>query len=240
LNNSLIKKEFNGVEIAFHGKEEINLTDLWKASGSHKNNNPYEWLRLPQTNEFINTVSKNLNTEKSRILKTTRGKGGGTWGHWQIALEYARYLSPELAMWTNQVVKERVEETANPELGIDRANQRAIAKWQKEGKSQEWIYNRIYGMGKRRLFTDKLQEHGCNRNWQYATITTDMKDGLSIDETKKRAEYDEFELKETAIAEELAALRLDKFKVDNYRECKNISAQAANHVSSFLNPLLCG
>jgi len=29
------------------------------------------------------------------LVKTTRGKGGGTWAHWQIALAYAKYLSPE-------------------------------------------------------------------------------------------------------------------------------------------------
>ncbi|WP_084757774.1 KilA-N domain-containing protein [Spirosoma luteum] len=32
------------------------------------------------------------------LLKSKRGKGGGTWAVEQIALEYAQYLSPELAV----------------------------------------------------------------------------------------------------------------------------------------------
>lgn len=32
------------------------------------------------------------------IYKAQRGKGGGTYAHWQIALAYAKYLSPALLL----------------------------------------------------------------------------------------------------------------------------------------------
>ncbi|MCP3872250.1 MAG: KilA-N domain-containing protein [Desulfobacteraceae bacterium] len=33
-------------------------------------------------------------------METRRGRTNpGTWGHWQVALKYAQYLSPEFAIW---------------------------------------------------------------------------------------------------------------------------------------------
>jgi hypothetical protein len=58
-------------------------------------------LALPSTKEFINELAKNdtifadnsvgndLNSRLSAILKTVRGRTGGTFAHWQIGLAYA-------------------------------------------------------------------------------------------------------------------------------------------------------
>lgn len=32
----------------------------------------------------------------------TRGRNGGTWGHWQVAVAYAKYLSPEFHIQWNE------------------------------------------------------------------------------------------------------------------------------------------
>jgi hypothetical protein len=82
----------------------ISLTDLHRAAGGADNQRPYEWLRLPHTMAFMATVAEKLNTGPSHILETKRGRGvGGTYAHWQIALAYAKYLSPELHMAVNEV-----------------------------------------------------------------------------------------------------------------------------------------
>ncbi|MDO9713867.1 KilA-N domain-containing protein [Paracraurococcus lichenis] len=39
-------------------------------------------------------------------MATTRGRYGATWAHWQLALAYARYLSPEFHLWCNTVVRD--------------------------------------------------------------------------------------------------------------------------------------
>ncbi len=155
----MVKRDFNGVEIAFEGKEKISLTDLWKASGKSEGRDPHNWARF-EGKEFINVIAVSQNRSVAQVLKAKRGKGGGTWAHWQIALEYARYLSPELAIWCNQVVKERLEEERNPELGITRSRERAIAAWERQGKSDEWIEARLKGIATRKKFTGILQGHG--------------------------------------------------------------------------------
>ena len=52
--------------------------------------------------QFVESVAENLKVSATHIYKTTRGKGGGTYAHWQIALAYAKYLSHELHMRVNE------------------------------------------------------------------------------------------------------------------------------------------
>ena len=70
----------------------VNLTDIWKAQGSPGNQTPYFWLRLPDAKRFIEQLQVGSNLRKSQVLKIKRGKGGGTFAHWQILLAYAVYL----------------------------------------------------------------------------------------------------------------------------------------------------
>lgn len=102
---------FNGVQI--HDKSDrLSLTDMWKAAGSEKSRQPSEWLASADAKRFIETLEI-LKPENSRfdLVKTQRGgKTPGTWAHWQIALAYAKYLSPEFHMWCNQVVRAHMEE----------------------------------------------------------------------------------------------------------------------------------
>ena len=39
------------------------------------------------------------------FVATARGRLGGTWAHWQLALAYARYLSPAFHLWCRTVVR---------------------------------------------------------------------------------------------------------------------------------------
>lgn len=63
---------------------------------------PRDWKRRDGA-QFIDFIAQNLNVAERHIYKATRGKGGGTYAHWQIALAYAKYLSPELHMQVNEV-----------------------------------------------------------------------------------------------------------------------------------------
>jgi hypothetical protein len=70
----------------------ICLTDLWNAIGKPKGkHDPRRWKNI-SGQEFIASVAKKLNALPKEIYKTTRGRGGASWAHWQIATEYAVYL----------------------------------------------------------------------------------------------------------------------------------------------------
>lgn len=108
----------NGFGIRCTDNKLVNLTDIWKASGASINHKPVQWLRLPTTDAFCAELYK---VEKSHLIQITRGRFGGTFAHWQIALAYAKYLSPEFHILCNNIIRRFVEEEQNPDMAVDRA-----------------------------------------------------------------------------------------------------------------------
>lgn len=82
--------------------EMYSLNDLWRMLGSPQNLDPRQWVRLPDTVRYLESESSALNVRKSHIIKSKRGKGGGTYATQRVFLEYARYLNKDLA-------KQRIE-----------------------------------------------------------------------------------------------------------------------------------
>lgn len=99
---------FNGAAIRDRA-EMLSVTDMWKAGGSIDAKRPTDWLALASTKEFVACVDASFNAGKSGIETIRGGRQPGTWAHWQIALAYAKYLSPEFHMWCNTVVRDRME-----------------------------------------------------------------------------------------------------------------------------------
>ena len=106
---------YNGEIIRDKG-EMLSLTDMWKASGSDPARRPVEWLRGEHAQRFITFMSEDLGmgeVGKSHfgLVSASRGgqAGGATFAHWQIAMAYAKYLSPAFHAWCNEVVRERME-----------------------------------------------------------------------------------------------------------------------------------
>lgn len=81
-----------------------NLTAMWRAAGCPKNNRPASWMRTQQYQDFVSALSIAL--DGSIVVEDhslgQSGRGGGSWAHWQIAVEYARYLSPVFAIQWNE------------------------------------------------------------------------------------------------------------------------------------------
>ena len=152
----------------------VSLNRIYEISGSPKNQDPSQWKRLESTTKVI----ESLNMDETHILKTQRGIGGGTWAHWQLALSYAQYLSPELHLIVNQVFKERLEEAVDPELGINRSQARAIKKWESEGRDEQWIAARIHHQYTRKIYVDTLINHDVEPNHEIGICTNRMYDGI--------------------------------------------------------------
>lgn len=89
--------------------EMLSLTDMWKAAGKNPEKRPDDWKKDASNRAFLGHVASIVNTPVEGIWASKRGNGGGTFAHWQVALAYAKYLSPEFHMWCNEVVRERME-----------------------------------------------------------------------------------------------------------------------------------
>jgi len=73
-------------------------------------------------------------------------------------------------MWLAQLGKERMDETADPEIAIDRAFQTYLRK----GYSEKWINQRIKTMEVRKELTDEWQRSGIEDTRDFATLTDIM------------------------------------------------------------------
>lgn len=236
---NLIKMEFNGVMVAFEGKERVNLTDLWRAAGSPENKEPRQWVRLPQSIEFIEAVCKNLNVEKSHVLKSVSGKGGGTWANRLIAVSYAGYLSPDLQIWINQVFLERLQEERNPDL----INERSINTFRRMGLSDQRIKLRFNSKLSNKTFNEVLSRHGVDKQG-HAMCANNINVGVLRVQKKTYLKNNGYELAEelrncvpdaqlTAItlAEILSGDKIEKDAVNGNHDCAKVSFRVAREIS---------
>lgn len=73
-------------------------------------------------------------------------------------------------MWLAEIGKERIDETIDPELTIDRA----LATYLKKGYTREWINQRLQAIQVRKELTDTWQDHGVKEGKEYAILTNEI------------------------------------------------------------------
>ncbi len=73
-------------------------------------------------------------------------------------------------MWLAEIGKERIDETIDPEITIDRA----LETYLKKGYTREWINQRLQSIQVRKELTDTWQEHGVTEGKEYAILTNEI------------------------------------------------------------------
>ena len=91
--SNLIVFNYKGQVISRRDDGFINLTEMCQANGKRLDN----WLRLKQTQDYISVLRQSLTSE---VLESeVGGSNPGTWGHPSLAINLARWISPEFAVW---------------------------------------------------------------------------------------------------------------------------------------------
>lgn len=72
--------------------------------------------------------------------------------------------------WLAEVGKERIEETIDPELTIDRA----LETYLKKGYTREWINQRLQAIQVRKELTDEWDARGVQKGIEYAILTDEI------------------------------------------------------------------
>ncbi|MFN8432030.1 MAG: Bro-N domain-containing protein [Spirosomataceae bacterium] len=111
--------------------------------------------------------------------------------------------------WLAKVGYERMQEIQDPSLSMDRARE----NWQKMGRSNKWIQQRMTGQETRNKLTDYWQDHGVQKGEEFAMLTNIIHQewtGLTVKKHKElkglksqnlRDHMSEAELIFTALAE---------------------------------------
>ena len=87
-------------------------------------------------------------------------------------------------MWLAQVGRERIEETIDPELSIERA----LETYARLGYPEDWINQRLQTIRARKELTDQWKAHGVEKGREYAILTDEITkawSGMSTRQYKK-------------------------------------------------------
>ncbi len=75
-----------------------------------------------------------------------------------------------LKLWLARIGFERLEETSDPEIAINRA----LSTYLRKGYSQEWINQRLKSIEIRNALTGEWKEHGVKEGKEYAILTDEI------------------------------------------------------------------
>lgn len=116
MNAQLVSFDFQSHAIPFTQDAFVNLTEMCSAFDEK----PVHFLRLESTQRFLVALAADTGRPQQEILITNQGGAqrgfkvrnphfengqAGTWAHPDLALECARWLSPEFAIWTNRTIQ---------------------------------------------------------------------------------------------------------------------------------------
>jgi len=94
----IVKSDFQGSEISFTDDGWFNATQAASKFGKE----PYEWMRLPETQSYLNALTRKYG--KIPYYKTKRGQGGGTWLHPKLAVRFSQWLDIDFAIWCDEQI----------------------------------------------------------------------------------------------------------------------------------------
>lgn len=160
---------FKSTRIRVDNDGRVCLNDIHKAAGFSKNQQPHDWLRGPSATREITALlaritGKSRNWTKSEIKSayyTKTGQAGGTWAHENLALGYAAYLSPALAVEIRDVF---LRYRRGDESLVDEIRSRRPANDDRD-------LHRQIGKGVRKRYTAALEGHGVTMPIEYARCT---------------------------------------------------------------------
>jgi DNA-damage-inducible protein D len=133
-----------------------------------------------------------------------------------------------IKMWLAKVGNERINEIGDPELSLNRARQ----NWQKHGRSEKWIAQRMMGQETRNKLTDYWKSNDVKEGNEFAVLTNIIHQewsGLSVNQHKKlknlksqnlRDHMSEAELIFTALAELSTRQIAENLKAKGFEENK--------------------
>jgi hypothetical protein len=227
LRGSVIRRDVEG---------RICLNDIWRAASQPLNKAPKDWRRLPRTIGLLGAVAQMVgksHLSAGQPFTTTRGRQGGSFADPRLALDYAEYLSPDLALEVKDVFLRYV--AADVTLADD-VLERASPE------ANEWAAIRALGRSQRRRYTDFLQEHGAGGR-DYAICTDSAYRGV-FDKSAKDLKIEKGlgrsaslrdamsadELTYVLAAETLARERINEEGSDGGEECRVATLRSAQHI----------
>lgn len=107
---TIVPLDYQGQSVHFDSDGWINATEIASRHGKRLD----LWLRNNETQEYIAALARRLNTANQRdLIRTTRGRNGGTWLHPKLAVKFARWLSVDFEIWCDEQIDKLIHGEQN-------------------------------------------------------------------------------------------------------------------------------
>lgn len=187
----LVNKIFNNdtIRAVWCSEDEkyyISVVDIVSVVSESKDGRKY-WNKLKQRlKEEGNESVTNCHQLK---LKSSDGKYYNTdvvdiEGMFRIIESVPSKNAEPIKQWLAKLGSERIDETFDPSLAV----QRAIDTYRKKGYEEDWIIKRIKGIQDRKKLTDVWNANGVTKEIEYAILTNEIYkewSGMSAKEYKE-------------------------------------------------------
>jgi hypothetical protein len=240
--NTLDFIKIKGRKVAVDSKGRVRLNDIHKAGGFSKNQLPSDWGSYQSTIDLVIHTAQKSSGKSGTLSKddmlsvycVKMGRGGGIWAHLNLALAYAKYLSPALHYEVNEVF---LRYKSGDATLADDVLQRAPAK------DNEWAGVRALVRSRRNELTETLQEHEVTKPVEFARVTNATYKALT-DRTAKQLKIakglkpkdslrDAMTTKELVFvmaAEQLAKERIEEEDSRGVVQCETAASKSASSI----------
>lgn len=238
--NNPIFVAVRGKKIRFDGSGLACLDDIWSAAGFKKNQYPRDWMGLESTKKLTLEVIRRI-TGRSRdwtkndiksAYYTKHGSSGGTFADIRLALAYAEYLNPKLALEVREVFLryKASDATLADEILQDSSIQ-----------DNEWAAKRALSRAIRNGYTNTLRDHGVTQGKDFARCTNATYTALfdvTASQLKKqkgvignlRDHMSTLELSAIMTSEALSSERINEEQCEGAHQCKAATEKSAGFI----------
>jgi len=136
-----------------------------------------------------------------------------------------------IKLWLAKVGYERMHEMADPALSLDRARE----MWQKHGRSEKWIQQRMTGQETRNKLTDYWADHEIQKGDEFAILTNIIHQewsGLSVQDHKALKNLKTQNLRDHMSEAELIFTALAELSTRQIAEKANATGMDENKVAA--------
>ncbi len=191
MSNEIKLFEGNQIRSAWDNEKEewyFSIIDILGVLTESENPRTY-WsvlkTRLKKEGNELATICSQLKMKSPKDGKLYKTDVADMQGVFRIIQSVPSPKAEPFKMWLAEVGKERIDETIDPELTIDRA----LSTYIKKGYTREWINQRLQAIQVRKELTDSWADHGVTEGKEYAILTNEISKAWSGMNTRQYKDY---------------------------------------------------
>jgi DNA-damage-inducible protein D len=176
-NNKVILFQDKQIRRTWHNEQwYLSIVDVVEILTDSPSPKTY-WAKLKKKLSEESGIQEFRIWEQLKMLasdgKNYKTDAANTEGVFRIIMSVSSPKAEPFKQWLAQVGKERIEEVDNPELGFERLTE----IYKAQGRTDEWIKNRLQTIETRKRLTDEWKQRGVLEGQEYSILTATIAKG---------------------------------------------------------------